>query len=71
MRLLSKGKKSSAVVTKFTLKKAQNSGGISYSQVVCSVERELTAPEQTAIDGLSEQVKRFAGKIAADGTDDE
>jgi hypothetical protein len=63
MRLLSKGKKSNAVVTKFTLKKAQNAGGITYSQAVCEVERDLTAAEQTAIDALSEQVKRFAGKV--------
>ena len=31
-RLLTKGKKSSAVVTKFSLKKATNAGGIAYSQ---------------------------------------
>ena len=63
MRLMSKGKKSNSVVTKFTLKKAQNAGGISYSQVVCTVDRDLTAAEQKAIDAISEQVKRFAGKV--------
>jgi hypothetical protein len=63
MRLLSKGQKSNAVVTKFTLKKAQNAGGISYSQVVCSAERTLTADEQTVIDNMTEQVKKLAGKI--------
>jgi hypothetical protein len=63
MRLLSKGKKSAAVVTKFTLKKAQNSGGISYSQAVCAVDRDLNSDEQEAIDKLAEQVKRFAGKV--------
>jgi hypothetical protein len=63
MRLLSKGKKSNTVVTKFTLKKAQNSGGINYSQAVCAVDRDLTPAEQTAIDGISEQVKRFAIKV--------
>jgi hypothetical protein len=62
MRLLSKGKKSSAVATKFTLKKAQNSGGISYSQVVCAADRDLKPDEQAAIDNLAEQVKRFAGR---------
>lgn len=63
MRLLSKGKKSNTVVTKFTLKKAQNAGGIAYSQAVCAVDRDLTTAEQTAIDAISEQVKRFAGKV--------
>jgi len=63
MRLLSRGKKSNAVVTKFTLKKAQNAGGINYSQVVYAAERDLTAAEQSAIDTISEQVKRFAGKV--------
>jgi len=63
MRLLSRGKKSNAVVTRFTLKKAQNAGGISYSQVVCAADRELTADERTAIDSMSEQVKRFAAKV--------
>ena len=63
MRLLSRGKKSNMVVTKFTLKKAQSTGGISYSQVVCSIERDLEPNELTAIAGMSEQVKRFAGKI--------
>jgi len=63
MRLLSKGKKSNAVVTKFSLKKAQNTGGLVYSQVVCEVDRDLKPAEQAAIDNLSEQVKRFAGKV--------
>jgi hypothetical protein len=63
MRLLSKGQRSNGVVTKFTLKKAQNSGGISYSQAVCAADRTLTAQEQSVIDGISEQVKRLAGKV--------
>lgn len=63
MRLLSKGKKSNMVVTKFTLKKTQSTGGISYSQVVCAVERNLEPNELTAVEGISEQVKRLAGKL--------
>lgn len=63
MRLLSKGKKSNTVVTRFTLKKAQNTGGITYSQAVCEVDRDLTIDEQKAIYSISEQVKRFAGKV--------
>lgn len=63
MRLLSKGKKTSVVVTKFSLKKAQNSGGINYSQVVCAVDRDLTETEQKSINATCEQVKKFAGKV--------
>ncbi len=71
MRLLSKGKKSNTVVTKFTLKKAQNSGGINFSQVVCTPERELSTAEQAIINGISEQVKRFAGKVGFSETESE
>jgi len=62
-RLLSKGSKSSGVVTKFSLKKAQNAGGISYSQAVLSVERNLTPDETKIIDRLAEQVKALAQRI--------
>lgn len=65
MRLLSKGKKTNGVVTKFTLKKAQNSGGINYSQAVFAVDRELTAEELAAITPMSEQVKAMANKVTA------
>lgn len=64
MRLLSKGKKSNSVVTKLTLRKAQNSGGINYSQVVCSVLRDLNADEQVAIDSISAEIKKMAGKVS-------
>jgi len=63
MRLLSKGKKSNSVVTKFSLKKAQNNGGINYSQAVLSVERDLTESELISIDKMTEQVRAIAGKI--------
>lgn len=62
-RLLQKGKKTNSVVTKFTLKKAQNSTGINYSQVVCSVDRTLSPEEQKNILTMSEQVKVFAGNV--------
>lgn len=63
-RLLQKGKKTNSVVTKFALKRTQNSTGITFSQVVCSVDRPLTAEEQKNINLMSEQVKSFAGHIA-------
>ena len=63
-RLLQKGKKTNSVVTKFTLKKAQNSTGITFSQVVCSVDRVLSPDEQQSVNTMSEQVKAFAGQVA-------
>ncbi len=65
MRLLSKGKKSNAVVTKFSLKKAQNSGGINYSQAVFALDRTLTEEELGNVIPLSEQVKTMATKVSA------
>ena len=73
-RLLSKGKTSSSVVTKFSLKKAQNAGGISYSQAVLSVDRNLTAEESIVIGRLTEQVKAIAQRIpeaAIEASDEE
>lgn len=64
MRLLSKGRKTNSVVTKFMLKKAQNSGGISYSQAVFSSDRNLTDTEQQSINRMTEQVKALAGRVA-------
>lgn len=64
MRLLSKGKKTNGVVTKFSLKKAQNSGGINYSQAVFVAERPLTEEEYANIAALSEQVKAMATKVS-------
>ena len=66
MRLLSKGKKSNAVVTKFTLKKATNNSGIAYSQAQFSVDRNLTDEEFALISGLTEQVKTFAARVGYD-----
>ena len=63
MRLLSKGKKPGMVVTKFALKKEQNSGGINYSQAVLSVDRHLSDDEAAGLLSLSEQMKAFAGKV--------
>lgn len=73
-RLLSKGKTSSSVVTKFSLKKAQNAGGISYSQAVLSVDRILTPEESVVIARLTEQVKAIAQRIpeaAIEASDEE
>lgn len=65
-RLLSKGKKSNSVVTRFSLKKAVNSGGIAYSQAQFAIDRQLTAEEFTLISKLSEQVKAYSKNIGFD-----
>lgn len=65
-RLLSKGKKSNSVVTKFSLKKAVNSGGIAYSQAQFTVDRQLSNEEFALINKLSEQVKTYSKNIGFD-----
>ena len=59
-RLLSKGKRTSGVLTDFTLRKAKNSTGITYSQLLCSVVRDLTPEESASVAALSKQVKEYA-----------
>lgn len=64
-RLLSRGKKSGSVVTKFSLKKAVNKTGISYSQVQFAMDRVLTPDENKLVNKMAEQVKLYAkGKEA-------
>jgi hypothetical protein len=68
-RLVTKGMKANHVVTKFTLKRAQNSTGINYSQVVCSVERVLSPEEKKNVAAMSEQVKFIAGSVSVAETE--
>jgi len=63
-RIVGKRKKSFQFVTKFTLKKDQNAGGIVYSKVVASIDRELTDEELAGILPMVEQVKVMATKIS-------
>lgn len=65
-RLLTKGKKSSGVVTRFSLKKATNAGGIAYSQAQFAVDRVLTPEEIPYINALADQVKALASGVAYD-----
>lgn len=58
-RLLSKGKKSGTVLTKFSLKKAVNKTGILYSQVQFSMDRILTPEESKLVYKMAEQVKLY------------
>ena len=63
MRLVSKGKKSNQVVTKFSLRKVQNAGGITYSKVVLATERDLNEEEMKNIAKMTEQVKAIASNL--------
>jgi len=65
-RLLSKGKKSNAYVTRFSLKKATNAGGVTYSQAQFAIDRPLSPEEFAHIERLSEQVKAYSGRVAFD-----
>ncbi len=62
-RLLSRGRKTSAVVTRFFLQKATNAGGIAYAQAQFSVVRPLTSEELPYIAAMAEQVKAFAARV--------
>lgn len=69
MRQLSKGNKSNMIVTRFSLKKAVNNSGISYSQAQFSLERKLTPEEYTFISAMSEQVKEFKNNVSYEAED--
>lgn len=68
-RLVTRGMKANHVVTKFSLKRAQNSTGINYSQVICSVDRPLSPEEKKNIASMTEQVKLIAGKVSVAETE--
>lgn len=61
-RLLIKGNKTNTVVTKFSLKKATNQSGISFSQAVFQYERSLSDNEIKVIVPFIEQVKKHCEK---------
>jgi hypothetical protein len=65
-RLLSRGKKSNAVVTRFSLRKATNSGGIAFSQAQFTIDRILTDTEYALIEKMSEQVKAYSMNVNFD-----
>ena len=65
-RLLAKGKKSSGVVTRFSLRKATNANNIAYSQVQFAVDRVLAPEEIPYISAMADQVKALASGVAYD-----
>ena len=61
--LLTKGRKSNAVVTRFSLQKATNKGGIAYSQAKFAVDRVLTPEEYAQVQRLSEQIRALSADV--------
>jgi hypothetical protein len=68
-RQLSKGRKTNAVVTRFSLKKAVNTGGIAYSQAQFALDRELTLEERALVEKMTEQVKLLSRNVGYDAVD--
>lgn len=69
MRLISKGIKSNEVVTKFSLVKATNKGGITYAKAVFKMERKLTSDELPLIAKLSEQIRGLSCNVGFEDVD--
>ena len=67
-RLLAKGKKSASVVTRFSLKKTSNAGGITYSQAQFAVDRVLSSDELPYVVAMAEQVKGIALQLGYEDT---
>ena len=65
-QLISKGRRSNSVVTKFSLAKAINAGGLAYSKAQFEVDRVLSQDEQAVIAKLSEQIKGYSNQVAFD-----
>ena len=64
MKCLPKWGASNGGVTKFTLTKATNSGGIVYSKAQFQMERKLTEEEFALVQGLTENIKRISQCIS-------
>lgn len=62
-RLLLKGKRANQVVTRITLKKAQNAGGISYSQAVFSKAADLTPEQMELLQPTIKAVREMARQV--------
>ena len=64
LRVVSKGMRSYGVVTKVSLKKAQNAGGINYSQAVFALAGKLAPAQVTAMADYSLGIKSMTRSIA-------
>jgi len=64
LRIVSKGMRSYGVVTKVSLKKAQNAGGINYSQAVFSLAGKLAPAQVTAMADYSLGIKSMTRQLS-------
>ena len=70
MRCLSKGNKTNAIVTSFSLTKALNKGGIAYAKATFRFVRKLTEEEYTLVENMSQQIKEISQKVGFEEVDD-
>lgn len=66
LRVVSKGLRSYGVVTKVSLKKAQNAGGINYSQAVFALAGKLAPAQAAAMAEYSKGIKVLTRQLAVD-----
>ena len=64
LRIVAKGFRSYGVITKVTLKKAQNAGGINYSQAVFAVAGTLAPEQVAAMSEYSQGIKVLTRQLA-------
>lgn len=69
MRCLSKGHKTSAIVTRISLARATNKGGIAYAKAVFRTERALTGEELPLVARLAEQIKGISQSVGFEEAD--
>lgn len=62
-RNLSRGRRLNGIVTRISLQKATNAGGIVYSQCMFHFERVLSPAEQAAIAPIINQAKTYAANL--------
>ena len=65
-QLLAKGNRSYSVVTKFSLAKATNAKGITYSKVLFTAVSKLSQEELPYVKAMSEQVNKYAARVGYD-----
>ena len=64
LRIVARGFRSYGVITKVTLKKAQNAGGINYSQAVFAVTGTLAPEQVAAMNEYSQGIKILTRQLA-------
>jgi len=65
-RLLTKGRKSNMVVTRFSLRKATSTGGVTYSQAQFAIDRPLSPEEIVYIEKQTDLLKSYSRSVAFD-----